>query len=115
MPLGTKPLKNVVTDPKGIGDNGQGRVNSSARNEEAAVHDVKIVNVVSAAIQVEDRGLRVFPKLAGTDLVPQTVHGHFGGKIAGFWREVVGLRNNVAPAADLLQNTFPALHQAIER
>jgi hypothetical protein len=56
---GPQALEQMVADPQRIGDDRQGRVDSGARHEKAAVDDVEVVDLVRAAVDVECRALRV--------------------------------------------------------
>ena len=60
-------LKQVVGDADGVGDDGVGWVDCSARGEQAGVDDIEIVEVMGLAVDVEDGGLRVGAEATGPD------------------------------------------------
>src|SRR5713226_5478451 len=49
----------MISDPECIGHDGQRGVNSSAGRKEAAVHDIKIVDLVGLAIRIQCGGLGI--------------------------------------------------------
>ena len=53
------PFEEVVADAQRVGDDSQGRVHRPARGEKAAVDNVKIVDVVRLAIDVQGAAQRV--------------------------------------------------------
>ncbi len=52
----------MLADPQGVGHDRQRRIDRRAGREEAAVHDVEVVEFVGLAVHVEGRGLRVAPE-----------------------------------------------------
>lgn len=64
-----KPLQQVIPNAECIGHDGQRRIDSRTRGEEATVHDVEIVEVVRLAVHVKRRSLRVGPEADRTVLV----------------------------------------------
>ncbi len=58
-------LQQVVSDPQRIGDGGQRRVDRADAGEKTGVHDVKIVQLVGFAVDVEHGLCRVGSKAAG--------------------------------------------------
>src|SRR4051812_4136737 len=105
----------MVAHAQGVGDDGERRVHRPAGYEEAAIHDVEIVHVMGATVEVEDRSFRDLAEFAGADLVTQAVHRHLGGEVAGFGREIVRLRHYVATAAYFFEDAFPTFRQSVER
>src|SRR3954452_13496873 len=69
---GTEPLEQVVPDAESIRHGGQRRVDGPDRREDAGVGDVEIVELVCAAVAVEDRGRRIVAEAAGACLVRDT-------------------------------------------
>src|SRR5262245_61418716 len=104
----------MITHAQRVRDNCQGGVHRTAGDEETTIHDVKILHVMSTAIQIEDGRCRIFPKFAGANLMAEAMHRHLGREIARLWREVICLRYDMAAAADFLQNALPALNQTVE-
>ena len=70
----SKTFEQMVADAQGIRDDRERWIHRAARNEEAAIHHVKIVQIVRAAVEVEHGSLRVFAKLAGADLMFEALH-----------------------------------------
>src|SRR5713101_797944 len=62
-------LDQMIADAECIGHDGQRGVNSGAGREEAAVHDIKIVDLVRLTIRVQRRRLRITPEPNRTVLV----------------------------------------------
>jgi hypothetical protein len=67
--LSFQTFEQTVSDSQGVGDDSQGRVHSSEGGEERSVHDVEIINVVRAAVQVQHRSLRIRAEPAGAVLM----------------------------------------------
>ena len=93
----------MVSHPQRIRDDRQRRIDRAARNEETAVHDVEIVHVVRAAVEVEHGRRGVFAEFARADLVAEAVHRHLRREIAGLGREIIHLGHDVTAATDFLQ------------
>src|SRR5262245_26312340 len=104
----------MITYAQRVRDNCQGGVHRSAGDEEAAIHDVKIVHIMSTAIQVEHRSCRIFAEFTRAGLMTKAVHRHLRREVAGLWREVICLRHDMATASNFLQDSFPTLDQAVE-
>src|SRR5689334_6210380 len=51
-----EPLDQVVADPQGVRHRGQCRVDGADAREAARVDDVEVVDLVRAAVRVQDRG-----------------------------------------------------------
>src|SRR5712692_3448156 len=62
-------LDQMIADAECIGHDGQRGVNSGAGREEAAVHDIKIIDLVGFAIRVQRRRLGVTTESNRTILV----------------------------------------------
>jgi hypothetical protein len=45
-------LEQMVTDAQRLGDDGERRIDRAAGRKEGSVHNVEIVNVVSAAVEI---------------------------------------------------------------
>ena len=113
--LRAETFEKMIAHAQGICDNRESRIHRATGYEETAIHYVKILQVVRAAVEVQNRGGRIFAEFTRADLVTQAMHGHFRGEVARFWREIIHLRHNVAAAADFLENAFPTLGQPVER
>src|SRR5690349_9176732 len=59
----------MIADAEGIGHDGQRGVNGGAGREEAPVHDIEIVDLVSFAICVQRGRLGITPEADGAVLV----------------------------------------------
>src|SRR5262245_8202074 len=101
-------IPQVVPDTQSVSDDGQGWIHSPACYKETSVHDIEIIKVVGPAVKVEHGGFRIIAEFTGADLVTQAVHRHFRCEVAGLWREVICLGDDVAAAADFFQDTLPA-------
>ena len=75
--LVSETLHDVVTHAQSIGDDGQSRIHGAAGDEEAPIHHVKVVHVMRAAVQIQNRGLRILAEFAGANLVPRLCIGIF--------------------------------------
>src|SRR5262249_61021114 len=64
-----EPGLQVIADPESVGDDGQCGVHRRAGREEAAIHHIEIVDLVSPAVHVQRGGLRVTPEADGSVLV----------------------------------------------
>jgi len=103
-----KSRSQVIPDPQGIGHDGEGRIHRPARREHAAVNNVKIVQVVSLAVDIEDRSLGIVPKANRPALV-----GHPGQRDLLADEQVTSKQPLVAlPAMDVALRLL--LHQAFE-
>ena len=63
------PTEQVIANSKCIRHDREGRVHGTRRGEEAAIHDVEIVDFVRSAVAVERRCARVVAETDGTVLV----------------------------------------------
>src|SRR5215470_2776370 len=59
----------MIADAQRIGDNGERRVHGADRDEEAAVDDIEVIEVVSLAIKIERRCLGVPAEADGSGLM----------------------------------------------
>src|ERR1051326_150251 len=112
--IASKPPQQMIPHAQRVRDNCQGGVHRTAGDEETTIHDVKIVYIVSTAIQVQHGRCWIFPKFAGANLMAEAMHRHLGREITGLWCEVICLRHDMAAAPDVLQNSLPALNQTVE-
>ena len=64
-----QPLQQVIGHTDRIGDRGEGRVHRSDADEEARVHDIQIVELMSLAVDIQYRGLRIGSEPARPGLV----------------------------------------------
>src|SRR6266567_3950985 len=58
-PSRSQTVQQMIANAHRIGDDGQRRVDRRAGNEEAAVNNVKVVQIVRLAVDVEGRAFRV--------------------------------------------------------
>ena len=58
------PLQNVIANPQRIGDDRQAGIHGATGGEEAAVDDIKIVDVVGFAVDIQRAGERVIVRSA---------------------------------------------------
>src|SRR6266516_6706964 len=101
-----EPLPEVVTHPERVRHDGERRVHGTARGEEARVDDVKVVDVVGLAVNVESRGLGIPPEAYRAVLMR-----HAGERDA---RRDVGVQGNqVVVAADLLEHALELRDEAL--
>jgi hypothetical protein len=61
----------MVANAQGVCDNGESGIDRAAGNEEGTVHNVEIVHVMRATIEVQHRGARVLAEFASADLVAE--------------------------------------------
>jgi hypothetical protein len=64
-----EPVGEVVSDPQGVGDDGERGVHCGAGDEEARVDDAEVVELVHLAVEVQGRGGRVGAEPDGAVLV----------------------------------------------
>src|SRR5688500_759349 len=62
----------MPADAQGIRHDSQRRVDRGARRKEATVHYIKIIEVVSFAVSIENRGRRIIAESDGTVLMGDT-------------------------------------------
>jgi hypothetical protein len=60
----------MIAHSECICDDGQSGIDGGARDEKAAVDDVKVVHIMGFAIEIQDRGFGIFAKPHGSVLVP---------------------------------------------
>lgn len=77
-----QPLNQVIGHPNGIRNDGKGRVDRPARRKEGAVDDVKIVQIVGAAIEIEHRLRGITSKPARPILMPDPLNANILFKIS---------------------------------
>src|SRR5271167_3355839 len=65
-------LQNVIAHAQRIGHDRERWVHRRARREEAAIHDVEILEIMGLAIRVQRRGPGIMPKADGAVLVGDT-------------------------------------------
>src|SRR5688500_4780540 len=54
-----EPPRKVLTDPEGVGHDGQGRIDGGAGGKERRVDDVQVVDLVRAAVRVQRGRCRI--------------------------------------------------------
>src|SRR5579885_1786476 len=57
--ISVHPLREVIADAQGVGHDGQGRVDRTARREETAVDHIQVVHLVRFAVAVERGAIRI--------------------------------------------------------
>src|SRR5213593_3742771 len=62
-------LREMLAHAQRVGDDRQRRIHGCARGEEARVHDVEVVDLVSAAVHVQRRRRRISAEAHGAVLV----------------------------------------------
>src|SRR3974390_1423482 len=65
-------LQNVIAHAQRIGYDRQRRIHRRARREEAAIHNVEILEIMGFAIHIERRSLGIVPEADGAVLVGDT-------------------------------------------
>ena len=98
----------MVADPQRVGDDRQRRVYRSARRKKAAIDDIKVVDLVRPAIDVERRRFRVMPEADRTVLVT-------GAGDRQALTEIGVLRQQMRLAADMLQQVPQLAGQPLVR
>ena len=91
-----QPLQQVIADAQSVRDGGQRGIDRADADEEAGVHHIKIVQLVSLAMDVEHGRFRVRAETAGARLVANS-----GDRNGLSQVEVVG--NEMRVAIDVLQ------------
>src|SRR5690606_36105352 len=66
---GAHSFEQVVTDPQRVRHGREGRVHRANARKETRVHDVEVVDLVRAAVDVEHRGGRIRAEATGPGLV----------------------------------------------
>src|SRR5581483_3600034 len=57
--ISSEPLDQVIAGAQSVGDDGERWVYRRARRKETAVHDIKVVDLMGLAVNVEGRGFGV--------------------------------------------------------
>ena len=90
-----QPLCEMLGHPNGIGHRRQRRVHGADADEEAGVDDVQIVELVSFAVDVEDRGLRIGAEAAGAGLMSHARDRDVGLQVRVAWNQMVRVHAQV--------------------
>src|SRR5580698_7668460 len=98
----------MVCNANGIGNDGQRGIDSTRRHEAGSIHDVKIVQIMSLAMWVEDAGRRIDAHATGAVLMAYSLQRNPLLEI-GVQRD--GSRRMPGP----LEYVDPAIFQAIKR
>ena len=96
----------MIADAQSVGNDRQRGVYRSAGDKEGTVNDVEVVDIVGAAVQVQNRGLRIRAKAAGAVLVADTLEGDA-------LREVELVREDMG-TVNLLEHLGPSVHEPLE-
>jgi len=101
-------LQEVVAHAQCIGDDGQGRIHRTAGREETAIDDIQIVHIMSLAVGIQSRGLRIV-----TEANRAILMGNAAERNAFVDKEI--LREQPLVAGVAVDRAFRLLfHQALE-
>jgi hypothetical protein len=64
-----QPLLNCVPNPKCIGDDSEGGIDRTDGRKKASIGDIKILQIMCSAVDVQHRGTRVSAEAGGTSLM----------------------------------------------
>ena len=65
----------MIAHPQSVGDDGKRRIDGAAGGKKGTVHDIEIPDVVRAAVEIQDRSLRIRSETAGAVLVSDAFQG----------------------------------------
>ena len=97
----------MLSNSQGIGHNCEGGASTRAGGEETAVYDVEVVNVVGAAVNVEDGSCEIAAHFTGATLVADDLEGGFATRVD------VTLTQAESAAFEFFENFHPLIDEAV--
>jgi len=104
--LGAKTIQQVIPDAQGIGHNRQSGIHCAAGREEAGVNDVEVVDVMRAAVFIQNRCCGIVAKTKRSILMRNA-----GERNALADKEIA--RDQMLMTADVIQRAFKLGDQAL--